>query len=120
MLKYLLSFIIAMFSINTFADDYYSCTVPNSGGTVVSLKNTSGRTDDYGYVKIAVEFTNVQQLRQISVNITIYDAVTDKKVDVTTIKEIVSPNAKNNGQITVNLEPNHSYYFRIHHASCTK
>lgn len=119
MLKYILSFIIAMLSINTYADDY-RCEVPNTGGTKVELVQTNGQTDNRGDYKIQVKFTDVKQSNVISVTINVFDALTDDKVDVKTIKENVTRSGDLGSVWVTGLKPFHSYYFKLHTSSCTQ
>lgn len=116
MFKFILSFFIAMFSINAFADGY-TCTVPNTGGVEVKLLDTSSNSDSNGVISaISVRASSKGIGRSISVVVVIYDALTNKSVKAETI---TIENGKEDGYTRVSgLAPNRAYYFKIHRATC--
>lgn len=114
MFKFILSFFIAMFSINAFADGY-TCTVPNTGGIEAKLSYTSSNSDSSGGITVCVELDGKSH-KKISVVVVIYDALTDKSVKAETIT-INGGFVKSTMRIP-GLAPDRAYYFKIHKATC--
>lgn len=117
MKKLVLSFILAIVSFVAFADGN-TCTVPNSNGTVVYLERTNGKTDDWGDVSVSIRYKDKSDDKALLVNVLvgIYDPMDNNKlVDVqsASVKKLVGGSASFSG-----LKPNHSYFFKIHSASC--
>ena len=117
-MKKLLSLLVCiLFTINSFADST-RCVVPNSGGAVVELEATSATPNNKGELVIRTRVTqNTQVSGKVTVNVNIYDAMTNRVIDSVTIETPF--HGRMPGVVyRSGFTPGHAYYYRIHSASC--
>ena len=116
MKKLLFALVCALFTVNVFADGL-SCTVPNSGGKVVTLPNATWQSNGSGYIQIPVKISESLLYGRIYVQVNVYDSKTGDYVNTETIvftnKSGLSSSLSFSG-----YKPNYPYYYRINQATC--